>query len=164
MLLLPTLFSELNSPHGRRLNWYRSWLYSRLLCRPQRGTLSRLVRQNAQSQWNSYIDEYIQLGKDPRTAEDIARAAKISSGNGAEFKTCQAPNCMKVEGSSSQFKRCSNCKIVSNLASVTGLYHAMCSQNSSLHTVALLARQQTGKCTRKYVARKSRWSKLYHRS
>lgn len=162
MLLLPTPLPEPTSLHGRHLSQYRPWLCSRLLCRPQRSSLSRLVRRNAQSRWNGYVDEYVQLGKDPRSAEDIAKAAKISSGNGAYFKTCQAPNCGKIEGSSSLFKRCSKCKIVSNLLLVYIMPPAH-KYHSSLRTAALLARRQTGKCTRICVVRKSRRSKLYRR-
>jgi hypothetical protein len=93
--LLVKLLSNLNTrtrPHGR--------------------TTSRSIRHDMQTVWNQHIDDYISQGKDPRQREEIERAAKIGSGNGALFRVCNGDQCTKVESREAKFSFCAKCKTV----------------------------------------------------
>jgi len=65
-----------------------------------------------QSAWNQLIDDYIALGEDPRSKEEIERNAKIGTGNGALFRVCQGSDCRKVESNGEKFSYCAQCKTV----------------------------------------------------
>ena len=73
------------------------------------------MRQDMQTIWNQHIDDYISQGKDSRSREEIERAAKVGSGNGALFRVCKADKCKKVESSEAKFSICAKCKNVSFL-------------------------------------------------
>lgn len=82
--------------------------------RPQGRRTSHQMRKDMQGTWNKLVDEYIHLGDDARSVEDIERAAKISGGNGAYFRTCGGADCKKSEGRNVSFSYCAGCKIVSD--------------------------------------------------
>jgi hypothetical protein len=65
-----------------------------------------------QTVWNRHIDDYIAKGHDPRSKEEIERAAKIRSGSGALFRVCEGSECTKAESSEVKFSVCAKCKTV----------------------------------------------------
>jgi len=91
-------------------------------CSPQSRTTSRSIRQDMQAIWNQHIDDYIAQGIDSRSREEIERAAKIRSGNGALYRVCKGNECKKVESNEVKFSVCSKCKVVSFSLS----YQVMC--------------------------------------
>lgn len=73
-----------------------------------------MLSNAAQQTWNKLVDEYIAQGCDVRSQEDIERAAKVGSGNGALIRICEAPACGKVEKKDVKIlQKCARCKIVS---------------------------------------------------
>ncbi|KII86005.1 hypothetical protein PLICRDRAFT_700778 [Plicaturopsis crispa FD-325 SS-3] len=74
--------------------------------------LSRHSAGLLQKVWNMRIDEYIAAGTDPRSREEIERAAKIGIYFGALYRTCEGPKCTKLEGRDIvKLKTCSRCSI-----------------------------------------------------
>lgn len=66
-----------------------------------------------QDTWNATIDRYIALGQDKRPREEIERAAKIGTSNGALYRKCEGEGCDKIEGKTMRKPLfCSACKMV----------------------------------------------------
>ncbi|PPQ64915.1 hypothetical protein CVT24_008255 [Panaeolus cyanescens] len=64
----------------------------------------------AVEEWNRYLELYIRLGVDPRPAETIRRAAKMSTWGGAFYSTCVNPGCGKMNGINGvSLLKCGNC-------------------------------------------------------
>lgn len=87
--------------------------------RPQGRRSSHHLRKGIQTDWNELVDAYIEQGNDSRSKEEIERAAKIGSGNGALFRACEGENCRNVERTGVKFDSCAKCKFVSQKTSVT---------------------------------------------
>ena len=66
-------------------------------------------------EWNKLIDDYIDQGVDSRPREEIEKAAKVGSGNGALFRTCEGVQCGNDESKDQKFNCCSKCKLVSTI-------------------------------------------------
>ncbi|KII86006.1 hypothetical protein PLICRDRAFT_178304 [Plicaturopsis crispa FD-325 SS-3] len=80
--------------------------------RPQGRGTSKFTCAKWKEQWNAAVDEYIDLGTDPRPREDIERASKIGLSGGALYRKCEGVGCTRAEGrDSANFNVCSKCKI-----------------------------------------------------
>src|SRR6266545_1915572 len=108
MLPLPMLWAK---PNFFQCVYMVLWALFHLTftCRPHGRTTSRSIRQDMQMIWNRHIDDYISQSNDSRSREEIERAAKIGSGNGALFRVCKGNQCKKVESSGVKFSVCGKC-------------------------------------------------------
>ncbi|KZP33767.1 hypothetical protein FIBSPDRAFT_772668, partial [Athelia psychrophila] len=80
--------------------------------RPAGQSISKRESLDTQYAWNKAIDQYIALKTDPRSREEIEKAAKIGSECGALYRTCDGPDCQTTEGPNlPKLKKCSKCQI-----------------------------------------------------
>ncbi|KZP33764.1 hypothetical protein FIBSPDRAFT_1035767 [Athelia psychrophila] len=95
-----------------------------LFPRPVGQSISKRDSLDTQYAWNKVIDQYIDLNTDPRSRDQIERAAKIGRECGALYRACDGPNCQTTEGPNlPKLKKCSKCKV--------GVY---CSQECQLRS------------------------------
>ena len=74
---------------------------------------SQYYRKDIQAEWNKLVDDYIDQSGDTRPREEIEKAAKIGSTNGAFLRTCGGVGCGNDETKDVKFDCCSKCKLVS---------------------------------------------------
>ncbi|KAF9061258.1 hypothetical protein BDP27DRAFT_1338391 [Rhodocollybia butyracea] len=91
-----------------------AWTYLQLhfFPSPQGRSSSKKWCLTRQREWNSMVDKYIALGKDPRSNLDIECAAKVGHSLGPLNRTCEALGCGKIEGKDvKKVLTCSKCQM-----------------------------------------------------
>lgn len=86
--------------------------------RPIGRSYSKASAATQQERWNRAVDDYIANEDDPRSKEEIERAAKVGSYLGALIRVCEAVGCEKVERKDVEaLKLCTRCKRVCSASS-----------------------------------------------